>query len=704
VVWNQKDLVEVGGLTVITIKLTCANGKPYCLQPSDEFTCKVTKSIGKTTLICVVEPAELTGVSEVKVTYTARAVGKYCIKLTVNDLNIGDSPYERTYLPGPADCSKTIVLSNSNTMVARRGVYNAVSVEAKDAHGNSTVMDLPKLDMVVTQNESDQFALETELVRSQQDEEYELLFKLEQDGIYFGKVMYESKMVGTEGFTIICLDESAVDLVEKQVQKRELNNWYEARLLPQEPSEKGRTVYCYITPWQLQVREYFLYYFLKRRVYTCRIRPSTKIHFLKGNAFCIDDGYQEPITLVSEERGVIGATFSKYMLKNIGGTENFQSKRDFFYKKVSSLGSRVFGRTVKIYVRRSDLFHTAYRALETLSASDWMSKFEVVFVGEPGLDWGGVRREFFTLLCCELFESSGLFTRFSEDHQALVHPNPNRPSSLKLKYYEFCGKVIGKCLYDSALGDIILVKARFTRSFLAQIIGLRVNYRYFETDDPELYTTKVKYVKESDVSDFELTFTEEVVSPSTGSVTEVVSLKPGGASIEVTNENKMEYLNCLAQYRLVYRVKDEIEAFLKGLNEIIPDNLLSIFDENELELLMCGMSKIDVSDWKAHSTVNGHNAHFLTMVTWFWTVVTNYNQEERTRILQFVTGSSQLPSEGFSELNPKFTISHAPVPGRLPSAHTCFNEICLSDHTTYESFESSLRIAITEGSEGFGMA
>ena len=84
----------------------------------------------------------------------------------------------------------------------------------------------------------------------------------------------------------------------------------------------------------------------------------------------------------------------------------------------------------------------------------------------------------------------------------------------------------------------------------------------------------------------------------------MVPLKPGGASIEVTNENKMEYLNCLAQYRLVHRVKDEIEAFLKGLlltstgpcsvdsicfllvglNEIIPDNLLSIFDENELEV------------------------------------------------------------------------------------------------------------------------
>ena len=48
--------------------------------------------------------------------------------------------------------------------------------------------------------------VETELVRSQQDEGYELLFKLEQDGIYFGTVMYDSDMVGTDGFTIICLD------------------------------------------------------------------------------------------------------------------------------------------------------------------------------------------------------------------------------------------------------------------------------------------------------------------------------------------------------------------------------------------------------------------------------------------------------------------------------------------------------------------
>ena len=46
----------------------------------------------------------------------------------------------------------------------------------------------------------------------------------------------------------------------------------------------------------------------------------------------------------------------------------------------------------------------------------------------------------------------------------------------------------------------------------------------------------------------------------------------------------MKYLDALAQYKLANRVQEEIDAFLKGLNDLIPDNLLSIFDENELEV------------------------------------------------------------------------------------------------------------------------
>lgn len=60
-----------------------------------------------------------------------------------------------------------------------------------------------------------------------------------------------------------------------------------------------------------------------------------------------------------------------------------------------------------------------------------------------------------------------------------VHPNADRPAHLRLKMYEFAGRIVGKCLYESALGGAYkqLVRARFTRSFLAQIIGLRMNYK-----------------------------------------------------------------------------------------------------------------------------------------------------------------------------------------------------------------------------------
>ena len=72
-----------------------------------------------------------------------------------------------------------------------------------------------------------------------------------------------------------------------------------------------------------------------------------------------------------------------------------------------------------------------------------------------------------------------MFSSFGESR--LVHPNPN--SRWKLKHYEMAGKIVGKCLYESSLGSTYrqMVKARFTRSFLAQLIGLRVHYKVIRT-------------------------------------------------------------------------------------------------------------------------------------------------------------------------------------------------------------------------------
>lgn len=101
-----------------------------------------------------------------------------------------------------------------------------------------------------------------------------------------------------------------------------------------------------------------------------------------------------------------------------------------------------------------------------------------------------------------------------------------------------------------------------------------------------MYLSKVKYILETDfdqADSFELYFTEEIYDAG-GQLAKTVELIPNGGKVRVTNATKIEYLDALAQLRLCSNVREEVDSFLKGLNGIIPDNLLSIFDENELEV------------------------------------------------------------------------------------------------------------------------
>ena len=50
--------------------------------------------------------------------------------------------------------------------------------------------------------------------------------------------------------------------------------------------------------------------------------------------------------------------------------------------------------------------------------------------------------------------------------------------------------------------------------------------------------------------------------------------------------------------------------------------------------------------------------------------MTSFTQEELARLVQFITGSSQLPPGGFAELSPPIQISSAPTTNALPTAHT----------------------------------
>ncbi|KAJ8730496.1 hypothetical protein PYW08_001909 [Mythimna loreyi] len=480
----------------------------------------------------------------------------------------------------------------------------------------------------------------------------------ERAGVYRAQVLYEGVLLHNGEFDCIVLTASDTATVQRNISSKRHNISYEARLL----TGKQRRVLCCISPKQLTLKDYILK-FIPKRITSFRLCPSTKL-ILKptpagsgpGGEFTLEDGVQPQLELVSAERDLIAATFTQLLIANCGGEDTFKNKQDFFYSEIRKAHARHPHEKLAIRVLRSELLRTSLKATRHFTVQDWCKNFDVTFQGEQGVDWGGVRREWFSLLCGQLFDSKfGLFVSFHDSPTGLVHPNPDRPPHLKLKHFELAGKLVGKCLYESALGGSYrqLVRARLTRSFLAQIIGLRVHYKYFEQDDPELYLSKIKYVLETDLDAGdavpELYFCDDVYDAH-GRLVETHDLLPNGSTIRVRNSSKIAYLDALAQWRLAARVRTETDAFLRGLTLLVPDNLLAIFDENELELLVCGTGEVSVADWRAHALVSGAGRDWERLLSWFWAALANFSTEERARLLQFTTGCSQLPSGGFQRL------------------------------------------------------
>ncbi|CAL4150993.1 unnamed protein product, partial [Meganyctiphanes norvegica] len=461
--------------------------------------------------------------------------------------------------------------------------------------------------------------------------------------------------------------------------------------------------YVWAAPAKFVMKHFFFQIYYQKTRAGKFFKPNQILEFHLTHAFT-QKGYSGMLirSLRKAYRSLTATSFAK-SYRSSQDMETWQSTQTKWVRKFH--GKRLHDK-IQIQVSRDKLLETSMKATKNFNVADWCKNFEFTFQGEEGLDWGGLRREWFELICSQLFDNdNGLFTSLHDGRQALVHPDPNRPSHLKLKHYEFAGRVVGKCLYESSLGSgyRLTVRARFSRSFLAQLIGLRVHYKHFAQDDPELYNGKIRHILDNAVEDIgvDLTFADEICIP--GGQIKTVELEPGGAAREVTDNNKMAYIDALTQYRLATRVRHEVDSFLVGLNDIIPDNLLCIFDENELELLMCGIEEYSIADFKANHVVNGSSAEFRRVLYWFWTAVSNFTEEEMARLLQFTTGCSRLPPGGFAQLTPHFQISAAHTFGVLPTAHTCFNQLCLPDYDTYEQFEKAILLAIKEGSEGFGM-
>ncbi|XP_046999010.1 E3 ubiquitin-protein ligase Nedd-4 isoform X3 [Schistocerca americana] len=374
-------------------------------------------------------------------------------------------------------------------------------------------------------------------------------------------------------------------------------------------------------------------------------------------------------------------------------------KRKYEYMKSQLRKPNNVPNKFEIKVRRQNILEDSYRIISSVNRLDLLkTKLWVEFEGEVGLDYGGLAREWFFLLSKEMFNPYyGLFEYSAMDNYTLqINPFSGLCNEEHLNYFRFIGRIAGMAVYHGKLLD-----AFFIRPFYKMMLNKPIDLKDMESVDSEYYNSLL-WIKENDPSELELTFCVDEESFGHFSQRE---LKPDGANIPVTNENKDEYISLVIQWRFVSRVQEQMNAFLNGFEGLVPLPLVKIFDEHELELLMCGIQNIDVKDWKQNTLYKGdYHPNHIT-VQWFWRVVLSFNNEMRARLLQFVTGTSRVPMNGFKELygsnGPQlFTIEKWGTPENYPRAHTCFNRLDLPPYESYQQLREKLIKAI-EGSQGF---
>ena len=403
-------------------------------------------------------------------------------------------------------------------------------------------------------------------------------------------------------------------------------------------------------------------------------------------------------TLARSNPSLLNTTLSLFM--KYPKYVDFDNKISWFRSKLAEeqRKSGLEGAT-RVSLRREHIFVDSFVQIRQKTAEECKSKINVRFQGEEGVDAGGLTREWFLLLSKEMLNPNyALFIPCAD--KTTYQPNPSSYiNSEHLSYFQFIGRVISMAIYNEQYLD-----CHFTRSFYKHILGTPITYHDIESIDPDYYKN-LNWMLKNDIEDvLDYNFTQEV---DEFGQRKQIDLKPNGKNIPVTNENKAEYVRLVTELKMTKSIEKQLNSFLKSFYEIIPRKLIQVFNEQELELLISGLPDLDIQDLRNNTEYVGYTSDSL-QIKWFWNIVEGFDRNEKALLLQFVTGTSKIPLGGFSQLMgtsgvQRFNIHKAKVTNeRLPTSHTCFNQLDLPEYESEELLHERLLLAIREGSEGFG--
>ncbi|KAJ1568567.1 putative E3 ubiquitin-protein ligase, partial [Cladochytrium tenue] len=240
---------------------------------------------------------------------------------------------------------------------------------------------------------------------------------------------------------------------------------------------------------------------------------------------------------------------------------------------------------LSLHVRRDFLIEDSLNQLQSRHI-DLKKKLKIVFLHEDGVDAGGLTKEWFLLLVRDLFHPLyGMFV-FDEDSQLCWF---NVASLENTEEYRLVGIVVGLAIYNSTILDVPFPSACY-KKLLNQPVGL---------EDLKMLRPALgrglEQLLEYDGDDVEAVFCRDFVAEyDAWGATVRVPLVPGGESIPVTRRNRRDFVDRYVAWILNDSIEKQFGAFREGFYHVCGGNALSLFQPEEIELMVRGGSELDV--------------------------------------------------------------------------------------------------------------
>ena len=348
-------------------------------------------------------------------------------------------------------------------------------------------------------------------------------------------------------------------------------------------------------------------------------------------------------------------------------------------------------------IERSRLIESTLRELR-LRKEHVRRPLRIQFVGEEGIDEGGLKKEFFQLVVKELLDPNYNMFREIDGSRALWvtasavnHANRNE--------YFLIGQVLGIAVYNNVILDVCFPTALFRK-----LLAVPTTFEDLEEVDPSLASglrDLLNFVETDDVTVEDVycrTFVYE--HEVFGAVVEH-PLVPGGEGIALTSANRHAFVDAVTRYVLDASIEDNFKPFREGFHSVCNRKMITEMRPEELEQLVRGSPNLDFDELRTSARYDGYQPTD-PVIQFFWDIVCNdFSVEQKKQFLKFCTGSDRVPIRGLKDL--RFVIGRNGDDGdMLPTSHTCFNHLLLPAYTTKQKLHDKLLLAISN-CQGFGL-